>query len=211
MVDSEGRRVVAFGKYAGVAGMINILHGLGLRLLALGHHTPFMVGTSSAPAISMTAVHNVELWCPSQWPRFLPTKKQVAELCASQYVRFFFFMCVSSAHRSSPQLQKQQHGQASHQRCWLRDLPWYDAQVYWTAHVCLHWGWKCFSGRRMWCVAMLQGVPSTVRANRKQEDLEMVVGYSQLLLRSGSPFLKCSVTNSDSQWWELSWTEVMIF
>jgi alpha-aminoadipic semialdehyde synthase len=26
----------------GVAGMIDILHGLGLRLLALGHHTPFM-------------------------------------------------------------------------------------------------------------------------------------------------------------------------
>lgn len=24
--------------------MINILNGLGLRLLALGHHTPFMVG-----------------------------------------------------------------------------------------------------------------------------------------------------------------------
>lgn len=24
-------------------GMINILHGLGLRFLALGHHTPFMV------------------------------------------------------------------------------------------------------------------------------------------------------------------------
>lgn len=24
--------------------MINILHGLGLRFLALGHHTPFMVG-----------------------------------------------------------------------------------------------------------------------------------------------------------------------
>ena len=36
--------MVAFGKYAGVAGMINILHGMGLRLLALGHHTPFMVG-----------------------------------------------------------------------------------------------------------------------------------------------------------------------
>ena len=43
MVDERGVRVVAFGKYAGVAGMINILHGLGLRLLALGHHTPFMV------------------------------------------------------------------------------------------------------------------------------------------------------------------------
>ena len=43
MVDDRGQRVVAFGKYAGVAGMINILNGLGLRLLALGHHTPFMV------------------------------------------------------------------------------------------------------------------------------------------------------------------------
>ncbi|GFR85423.1 alpha-aminoadipic semialdehyde synthase, mitochondrial [Elysia marginata] len=42
MVDEDGARVVAFGKYAGVAGMINILHGMGLRLLALGHHTPFM-------------------------------------------------------------------------------------------------------------------------------------------------------------------------
>lgn len=42
MVDDRDLRVVAFGKYAGYAGMINILHGLGLRLLALGHHTPFM-------------------------------------------------------------------------------------------------------------------------------------------------------------------------
>lgn len=43
LTDANGQRVVAFGKYAGVAGMVNILHGLGLRLLALGHHTPFMV------------------------------------------------------------------------------------------------------------------------------------------------------------------------
>ncbi|XP_013358748.1 PREDICTED: alpha-aminoadipic semialdehyde synthase, mitochondrial [Chinchilla lanigera] len=42
MVDHRGSRVVAFGQWAGVAGMINILHGMGLRLLALGHHTPFM-------------------------------------------------------------------------------------------------------------------------------------------------------------------------
>uniref|UniRef100_A0A8D0GQF9 Alpha-aminoadipic semialdehyde synthase, mitochondrial n=1 Tax=Sphenodon punctatus TaxID=8508 RepID=A0A8D0GQF9_SPHPU len=42
MVDHKGSRVVAFGKWAGVAGMINILHGMGLRFLALGHHTPFM-------------------------------------------------------------------------------------------------------------------------------------------------------------------------
>lgn len=46
LMDEKGNRVVAFGKYAGVAGMVNILHGLGLRLLALGHHTPFMVGNS---------------------------------------------------------------------------------------------------------------------------------------------------------------------
>ncbi|XP_035012716.2 alpha-aminoadipic semialdehyde synthase, mitochondrial isoform X2 [Hippoglossus stenolepis] len=42
MVDANGYRIVAFGQWAGVAGMINILHGLGLRYLALGHHTPFM-------------------------------------------------------------------------------------------------------------------------------------------------------------------------
>ncbi|OTF75054.1 alpha-aminoadipic semialdehyde synthase, mitochondrial-like protein, partial [Euroglyphus maynei] len=42
MVDSMNQRVVAFGRYAGIAGMINIMHGLGLRLLALGHHSPFM-------------------------------------------------------------------------------------------------------------------------------------------------------------------------
>lgn len=42
LMDATGQRVVAFGKYAGVAGMVNILHGIGLRLLALGHHTPFM-------------------------------------------------------------------------------------------------------------------------------------------------------------------------
>ncbi|XP_051978790.1 alpha-aminoadipic semialdehyde synthase, mitochondrial-like isoform X2 [Xyrauchen texanus] len=42
MVDPNGFRIVAFGQWAGAAGMINILHGLGLRFLALGHHTPFM-------------------------------------------------------------------------------------------------------------------------------------------------------------------------
>ena len=31
MCDASGQRVVAFGKYAGIAGMIDILHGLGLR------------------------------------------------------------------------------------------------------------------------------------------------------------------------------------
>ena len=43
ILDDRGMRMVAFGQHAGITGMINILHGLGLRLLALGHHTPFMV------------------------------------------------------------------------------------------------------------------------------------------------------------------------
>lgn len=43
IINEAGHRQVAFGKYAGVAGVVNILHGLGLRLLALGHHTPFLV------------------------------------------------------------------------------------------------------------------------------------------------------------------------
>ena len=47
-MNERGEHVVTFGKYAGVAGMINILHGLGLRLLALGHHTPFMVRNNTA-------------------------------------------------------------------------------------------------------------------------------------------------------------------
>ncbi|KAI6180621.1 Alanine dehydrogenase PNT and Saccharopine dehydrogenase domain containing protein [Aphelenchoides besseyi] len=38
----DGSRLVMFGKWAGFAGFIDILHGLGLRLLALGHHTPFL-------------------------------------------------------------------------------------------------------------------------------------------------------------------------
>uniref|UniRef100_A0A7E4ULH5 Saccharopine dehydrogenase n=1 Tax=Panagrellus redivivus TaxID=6233 RepID=A0A7E4ULH5_PANRE len=40
--NNDGKRLVMFGKWAGYAGFINILHGLGLRLLALGHHTPFL-------------------------------------------------------------------------------------------------------------------------------------------------------------------------
>lgn len=42
MTTKDGKRLVMFGKWAGYAGFIDILHGLGLRLLALGHHTPFL-------------------------------------------------------------------------------------------------------------------------------------------------------------------------
>lgn len=42
MTDENGRRVVFFGKYAGYAGMIDTLHGLGKRLNLSGIETPFL-------------------------------------------------------------------------------------------------------------------------------------------------------------------------
>ena len=43
MVDDKGYRVVSFSHMAGISGTLNILHGMGMRLLALGFHTPLMV------------------------------------------------------------------------------------------------------------------------------------------------------------------------
>lgn len=43
--------MVAFGKYAGIAGTIDILSGLGLRLLALGFSTPFLVSSKSKSTV----------------------------------------------------------------------------------------------------------------------------------------------------------------
>ncbi|CAG8691904.1 3722_t:CDS:10, partial [Acaulospora morrowiae] len=42
MTDEKNKRLVLFGTHAGYAGMIDGLHGLGLRLLGLGYNTPFM-------------------------------------------------------------------------------------------------------------------------------------------------------------------------
>lgn len=41
------RRLIAFGSYAGKAGMINTFRGLGERLLALGYSSPFLNVSSS--------------------------------------------------------------------------------------------------------------------------------------------------------------------
>lgn len=38
----SGERLVAYGQYAGISGMINCLHGLGYRLLQRGYRTPFV-------------------------------------------------------------------------------------------------------------------------------------------------------------------------
>ena len=45
MCDDTGTRIISFGRCAGLAGMLNILHGMGMRLLGLGFNTPFMVCT----------------------------------------------------------------------------------------------------------------------------------------------------------------------
>ncbi|KAF9185827.1 hypothetical protein BGZ51_002428 [Haplosporangium sp. Z 767] len=42
MADEHKRRLVLFGKHAGYAGMIDSVHGLGQRLLGLGHSSPFL-------------------------------------------------------------------------------------------------------------------------------------------------------------------------
>ncbi|PIO65009.1 alanine dehydrogenase/PNT domain protein, partial [Teladorsagia circumcincta] len=58
IVNSKGKRLVMFGKWAGNAGFIDILHGLGLRLLALGHHTPFLhVGLAHNYSDSHSAIN----------------------------------------------------------------------------------------------------------------------------------------------------------
>lgn len=43
LTNDSGMRTVAFGKFAGYAGMINMLHGVGLQMLHLGYSSPFLV------------------------------------------------------------------------------------------------------------------------------------------------------------------------
>ncbi|KAG0485247.1 hypothetical protein HPP92_009326 [Vanilla planifolia] len=42
IVGENGKRLLAFGKFAGRAGLIDFLHGLGKRYLSLGYSTPFL-------------------------------------------------------------------------------------------------------------------------------------------------------------------------
>jgi len=43
LTDDKGFRLVKFGTFAGYAGMIDTLCGLGQRLLGLGQSSPFLV------------------------------------------------------------------------------------------------------------------------------------------------------------------------
>ncbi|XP_002975543.2 alpha-aminoadipic semialdehyde synthase [Selaginella moellendorffii] len=55
IVDDHGKRLVAFGEYAGRAGMIDFFRGLGERLLSLGYSTPFVSLGSSYMYMSLSA------------------------------------------------------------------------------------------------------------------------------------------------------------
>lgn len=64
-ITKDGRddtsRLVAFGKYAGHAGMIDTLHGLGLRLLAEGYNTQFLQICNAYMNISLEdAIENIK-------------------------------------------------------------------------------------------------------------------------------------------------------
>ncbi|CAH8320965.1 unnamed protein product [Eruca vesicaria subsp. sativa] len=55
IVGDHERRLLAFGKYAGRAGLVDFLHGLGQRYLSLGYSTPFLSLGSSYMYPSLAA------------------------------------------------------------------------------------------------------------------------------------------------------------
>lgn len=55
LTDNQGKRLVAFGRFAGYAGFINCLHGLGLQLLNRGYRTPFLNIAQSHMYVSLEA------------------------------------------------------------------------------------------------------------------------------------------------------------
>ena len=56
--NGEGQRLVAFGKWAGVVGAVDILNALGIRMLALGYETPFLKIARAHNYTSVTACYD---------------------------------------------------------------------------------------------------------------------------------------------------------
>lgn len=56
--ENGGKRMVAFGKYAGYAGMLTCLHGIGDKLLSKGIRSPFLVNTHSHYSLQFTFLTN---------------------------------------------------------------------------------------------------------------------------------------------------------
>ncbi|KAI3754136.1 hypothetical protein L1987_53914 [Smallanthus sonchifolius] len=55
IVGDEGKRLLAFGRFAGIAGLVDFLSGLGRRYLSLGYSTPFLSLGSSYMYPSLAA------------------------------------------------------------------------------------------------------------------------------------------------------------
>ena len=77
-----GRRLVAFGRFAGIAGMIDFLRGLGERYLGLGFSTPFLNIASTYTYPSLAAAYDAVRVCGEAIRRYgLP-----AALCPLTFV-----------------------------------------------------------------------------------------------------------------------------
>ena len=63
-------RLVAFGHWAGVAGMINFQRGLGERLLSLGHSTPFFHVGSRYMCKDFDCARRAVIECEEQIARY---------------------------------------------------------------------------------------------------------------------------------------------
>ena len=76
--------------------MINILHGLGLRLLALGHHTPFMVSFSLTNVVQFTLVLHIFLTLDS--PIFLRGYSPICHTNQGSHVCFIHKVACQISH-----------------------------------------------------------------------------------------------------------------
>jgi alpha-aminoadipic semialdehyde synthase len=68
------KRLVAFGKFAGIAGMLDFFRGMGERFLALGFSTPFLAIAATYMYPSLDAAYNAVRECGEVITRYgLPT------------------------------------------------------------------------------------------------------------------------------------------
>ncbi len=128
-------------------GMINILHGLGLRFLALGHHTPFMVFV-----FELHNYYNVYFWIATY------TIIRGSQLLVLYYLVHFqdlklqflgicFHICHLTAYWYGAQLQKRQPGPPGGEGLWVWNILRSHAQVHWSSHICVHWHRQCVQGK----------------------------------------------------------------
>ena len=124
------------GKYAGIAGMIDILQGLGVRSKIL---TSFM----KSSIVVMTSTFNVQT-AGSRSPHPVHAHWSGAQLqeltsCSVAEGNFYIFWFQTTPTTEGCHIWLiMDIYQARNPGCRLRDLTGYDAQVHWTHDLCLH-------------------------------------------------------------------------